>query len=102
MDAGSPSHEPGSTHLRRTTPHPLPHRTRILSTGVFGPYAQDDLYGSRLINPVELFHEQMTRVQLRVQRRREARRYPLGLAVQPRDAAGLASASGADNARSTA
>jgi radical SAM superfamily enzyme YgiQ (UPF0313 family) len=29
---------------------------------VFGPYAQDDAYGSRLINPMELYHNQVTRV----------------------------------------
>ena len=32
-------------------------------TSVFGPYAQDDVYGSRLINPMELYHNQVTRVQ---------------------------------------
>jgi hypothetical protein len=30
---------------------------------VFGPYAQDDQYGSRLLNPMELYHNQVTRVQ---------------------------------------
>ena len=30
---------------------------------VFGPYAQDDAYGSRAINPMELYHNQVTRVQ---------------------------------------
>jgi len=30
---------------------------------VFGPYAQDDEYGSRKINPMELYHNQVTRVQ---------------------------------------
>jgi hypothetical protein len=30
---------------------------------VFGPYAQDDQYGSRAINPMELYHNQVTRVQ---------------------------------------
>ncbi|MBN2431318.1 MAG: cobalamin-dependent protein [Acidobacteria bacterium] len=37
--------------------------TRILLTGVFGPYAQDDSYGSRRVNPMELYHNQVTRVQ---------------------------------------
>ncbi|MHC4787156.1 MAG: B12-binding domain-containing radical SAM protein, partial [Planctomycetota bacterium] len=32
-------------------------------TSVFGPYAQDDEYGSRAINPMELYHNQVTRVQ---------------------------------------
>lgn len=36
---------------------------RILLTGVFGPYAQDDEYGSRAINPMELYHNQVTRAQ---------------------------------------
>ncbi len=38
-------------------------RTRVLLTAVFGPYAQDDEYGSRRINPMELYHNQVTRVQ---------------------------------------
>ena len=36
---------------------------RILLTSVFGPYAQDDEYGSRRINPMELYHNQVTRTQ---------------------------------------
>ncbi len=36
---------------------------RILLSSVFGPYAQDDEYGSRGINPMELWHNQVTRVQ---------------------------------------
>ncbi|MBF0253119.1 MAG: radical SAM protein [Candidatus Omnitrophica bacterium] len=36
---------------------------KVLLTSVFGPYAQDDKYGSRSINPMELFHNQVTRVQ---------------------------------------
>ncbi len=43
--------------------HPLGSRARILLTSVFGPYAQDDEFGSRLINPMELYHNQVTRVQ---------------------------------------
>jgi radical SAM superfamily enzyme YgiQ (UPF0313 family) len=38
-------------------------RPRILFTSVFGPYAQDDEYGSRAINPMELYHNQVTRTQ---------------------------------------
>ncbi|MDX2153759.1 MAG: cobalamin-dependent protein [Bryobacteraceae bacterium] len=30
---------------------------------MFGPYAQDDEYGSRAINPMELYHNQVTRMQ---------------------------------------
>ena len=36
---------------------------KILLTGVFGPFAQDDGYGSRKDNPMELYHNQVTRVQ---------------------------------------
>ena len=30
---------------------------------MFGPYARDDEFGSRAINPMELYHNQVTRVQ---------------------------------------
>ena len=43
--------------------HPLGNRARVLLTGVFGPYARDDEYGSRRINPMELYQNQVTRVQ---------------------------------------
>lgn len=43
--------------------HPLKTRARVLLTSVFGPYAQDDEYGSRKINPMELYQNQVTRVQ---------------------------------------
>ena len=43
--------------------HPLGTCTRVLLSSVFGPYAQDDEYGSRKINPMELYHNQVTRVQ---------------------------------------
>ncbi|HUH65447.1 MAG TPA: cobalamin-dependent protein [Syntrophales bacterium] len=43
--------------------HPLGTKARILLTSVFGPYAQDDDYGSRKINPMELYQNQVTRVQ---------------------------------------
>jgi radical SAM superfamily enzyme YgiQ (UPF0313 family) len=33
----------------------------VLLCSVFGPYAQDDKYGSRSINPMELYHNQVTR-----------------------------------------
>lgn len=38
-------------------------RTKVLLTSVFGPYAQDDQYGSRRMNPMELYHNQVTREQ---------------------------------------
>lgn len=43
--------------------HPLGSRARVLLTSVFGPYAQDDEYGSRVMNPMELYHNQVTRMQ---------------------------------------
>ena len=49
---------------RDCTPlHPKGIQARILLTSVFGPYAQDDDYGSRAINPMELYHNQVTREQ---------------------------------------
>ena len=44
-------------------PHPKGSRARILLSSVFGPYAQDDEFGSRSINPMELYHNQVTRAQ---------------------------------------
>ena len=43
--------------------HPLGDRARVLLTSVFGPYARDDEFGSRALNPMELYHNQVTRVQ---------------------------------------
>jgi len=43
--------------------HPKGSRARILLSSVFGPYAQDDKFGSRAINPMELYHNQVTRAQ---------------------------------------
>ena len=43
--------------------HPRGLRARVLLSGVFGPYARDDEYGSRTINPMELYHNQVTRIQ---------------------------------------
>ena len=45
------------------SPHPKGRNARILLSSVFGPYAQDDQYGSRSINPMELYHNQVTRSQ---------------------------------------
>ncbi len=44
-------------------PHSKGIRARILLSSVFGPYAQDDEFGSRSINPMELYHNQVTRAQ---------------------------------------
>ncbi|HOA74627.1 MAG TPA: cobalamin-dependent protein [Phycisphaerae bacterium] len=43
--------------------HPKGTNARVLLTSVFGPYARDDEYGSRLINPMELYQNQVTREQ---------------------------------------
>lgn len=43
--------------------HPKKSRARVLLTSVFGPYAQDDEFGSRAINPMELYQNQVTRAQ---------------------------------------
>ena len=45
------------------SPHPKGNRAQVLLSSVFGPYARDDKYGSRTINPMELYHNQVTRVQ---------------------------------------
>jgi radical SAM superfamily enzyme YgiQ (UPF0313 family) len=44
-------------------PHPKGSNARVLLTSVFGPYACDDEFGSRSINPMELYHNQVTRAQ---------------------------------------
>jgi hypothetical protein len=52
--------------MTMTDNHPVHHlgtNARVLLTSVFGPYAQDDEYGSSAINPMELYHNQVTRVQ---------------------------------------
>lgn len=43
--------------------HPKGSSARVLLSSVFGPYAQDDEFGSRRINPMELYHNQVTRAQ---------------------------------------
>ena len=43
--------------------HPKGRNARVLLSAVFGPYAQDDEFGSRSINPMELYHNQVTREQ---------------------------------------
>ncbi|MBZ5720408.1 MAG: cobalamin-dependent protein [Acidobacteriia bacterium] len=43
--------------------HPKGTHARILLSSVFGPYAQDDEFGSRKINPIELYENQVTRAQ---------------------------------------
>ena len=43
--------------------HPKGNRARVLLSSVFGPFAQDDEFGSRAINPMELYHNQVTKAQ---------------------------------------
>src|SRR5207302_6640475 len=43
--------------------HPKGNAARLLLSSVFGPYAKDDDFGSRAINPMELYHNQVTRAQ---------------------------------------
>ncbi|HWQ54932.1 MAG TPA: B12-binding domain-containing radical SAM protein [Bryobacteraceae bacterium] len=43
--------------------HPKGASARVLFSSVFGPYAQNDEFGSRAINPMELYHNQVTREQ---------------------------------------
>jgi hypothetical protein len=43
--------------------HPKGRRARVLLTSVFKPFAVDDEFGSRAINPAELYHNQVTREQ---------------------------------------
>jgi radical SAM superfamily enzyme YgiQ (UPF0313 family) len=43
--------------------HPKGSRARVLLSSVFGPFAQDDEFGSRAINPMELYQNQVTRAQ---------------------------------------
>ena len=64
------SEHPGTLDLEavrssaaRVPHHPLGTQAKVLLTSVFGPYAQDDEYGSRALNPMELWHNQVTRVQ---------------------------------------
>ncbi len=46
-----------------TETHPKGSKARVLLSSVFGPYARDDEFGSRAINPMELYHNQVTRAQ---------------------------------------
>lgn len=49
--------------MKLVTIHPKGANARILLSSVFSPYAQDDEFGSRRINPMELYHNQVTRAQ---------------------------------------
>jgi radical SAM superfamily enzyme YgiQ (UPF0313 family) len=53
----------GTQSRNSMEPHSKGAGARILLTSVFGPYACDDEFGSRRINPMELYHNQVTREQ---------------------------------------
>jgi len=55
--------QPGSSNQQPVEVHPAGSRAKVLLTSVFGPYCQDDEYGSRKMNPMELYHNQVTRTQ---------------------------------------
>ncbi len=55
--------KPGRECEAIMTVHPKGAQARVLLSSVFGPYAQDDEFGSRRINPMELYHNQVTRAQ---------------------------------------
>src|SRR3990167_8193212 len=44
-------------------PHQPGIHSKILLTSVFGPYGKDDAYGSRALNPMELYQNQVTRAE---------------------------------------
>src|SRR5580704_13612048 len=52
-----------SSDVGNIVTHPKGTKARVLLTSVFGPYARDDEFGSRAINPMELYHNQVTREQ---------------------------------------
>jgi radical SAM superfamily enzyme YgiQ (UPF0313 family) len=56
-------HTPSVTNSSHVERHPKRTQARILLSSVFGPYARDDEFGSRSINPMELYHNQVTRAQ---------------------------------------
>jgi radical SAM superfamily enzyme YgiQ (UPF0313 family) len=56
-------HTPSVTSSSHVERHPKGKQARILLSSVFGPYARDDEFGSRSINPMELYHNQVTRAQ---------------------------------------
>ncbi|MBL8920361.1 MAG: cobalamin-dependent protein [Myxococcaceae bacterium] len=51
------------SHVHAIPRHPRGSQARVLLSSVFGPFARDDEYGSRAVNPMELYHNQVTRLQ---------------------------------------
>ena len=52
-----------TSHHHSHAVHSAGSRAKVLLCSVFGPYGQDDEYGSRQMNPMELYHNQVTRTQ---------------------------------------
>ena len=53
------SYDPAAVEQAVPQPlHPLGSNARVLLVSVFGPYARDDAYGSRAINPQEMLGPQ--------------------------------------------
>ena len=55
------SSKPLTVDSKPSHPHQPGTHSRILLTSVFGPYAQNDEFGSRTMNPMELYQNQVTR-----------------------------------------
>jgi radical SAM superfamily enzyme YgiQ (UPF0313 family) len=55
--------ETGPCYAGGIETHPKKSHARVLLSSVFGPHARDDEFGSRSINPMELYHNQVTRAQ---------------------------------------
>ena len=62
LTSGAPASNP-SGHSGVFQTHPKGIEAGVLLSSLFGPYAQDDEFGSRSINPMELYHNQVTRAQ---------------------------------------
>ncbi len=64
MNAEKKWSEPTTGSSGKAAPvHPKGKAATVLLSSVFGPYAGDDEYGSRAVNPMELYHNQVTRAQ---------------------------------------
>jgi radical SAM superfamily enzyme YgiQ (UPF0313 family) len=59
----TPVCSPPAEPIEAAAVHPRGDAARVLLTSVYGPYGRDDDDGSRAINPMELYHNQVTRVQ---------------------------------------
>lgn len=63
MNMPSAPAPPRDHRIASCSRHSLGSEAKVLLTSVFGPYAQDDEFGSRRANPMELYHNQVTREQ---------------------------------------